>query len=349
MSVYTPLRMSSRYSPVRRGFTALKAAFSPGLCLGLLFGLLTVLSLPACAPKDGQGGPPYTLAALTGPSAMGLAPLRDSIAARPGDLRVIIHANPLYIRKMLLEGTADFAALPLSTAALLYNMGAPYRLMAVPVTGSLYLAGREESVRSWEDLRGKRVLVPARGMTPDLLFRALLEARGLKPEEEVALDYRFPSPVEVAQALLAGQGTLAVLPEPHLSLAARKDPTLCPLLNLGAAWREFKGEPLMQTALVGRADLLEARPQLAAQVEAAYRQSTARAVAQADSTVALWVAQGLVPDRETGLQALPRAGLHYVPLPRALAPVQAYLAFLWAVQPQSIGGKMPDEAFYWKK
>lgn len=48
-------------------------------------------------------------------------------------------------------------------AAITYNKGMDYRLVAVPVWGTLYLVGQDTAVTEWENLKGKRVYVMARG------------------------------------------------------------------------------------------------------------------------------------------------------------------------------------------
>lgn len=61
-------------------------------------------------------------------------------------------------------------------------------------------------------------------MTPDVLFRHLLRKNGLDPDRDLLLDYSFPTHIDLAQAVNAGQAELAVISEPLATLAIRNNP-----------------------------------------------------------------------------------------------------------------------------
>src|SRR5690606_17270715 len=92
----------------------------------------------------------FTIVTLQGPSSMGMIWMIDSLrrATNP-TVSVEIVAEPIQVRQWMLEGTADFAVLPLTMAAILYNKGIDYRLLAIPVWGTLYLAGSDPSIAEY--------------------------------------------------------------------------------------------------------------------------------------------------------------------------------------------------------
>jgi NitT/TauT family transport system substrate-binding protein len=161
----------------------------------------------------------YKIATLKGPSSMGMIKLIDSINnAGNTNIQIDILNDPIQVRKMMLDGTADFAILPTTMAAILYNKGLDYRLIAIPGWGTLYLVGEDTTINSWNDIRNKRVNVMAKGMTPDVVFRYLLQKNGINPDKDITLDYSFPTHIDLANAIAARQAKLGVIPEPLVSL-----------------------------------------------------------------------------------------------------------------------------------
>jgi len=142
------------------------------------------------------------IATLKGPSAMGMIKMIDSLNnVSDANIEITIYNEPLQIRKLMLEGEVDFALLPTTMGAILYNKGVPYQLAAIPVWGTLYLFGNDTTISSWHDLNNKRIHLMAKGMTPDVLFKYLLAKNNIDPENDVILDYSFPTHVDLASNL----------------------------------------------------------------------------------------------------------------------------------------------------
>src|SRR5512145_943193 len=172
---------------------------------------LTLLLMAGCRTSKQGSAENFTIATLKGPSAMGMVRMIDSLSQSENPaLRIEILNEPIQVRKMMLDGTADFAILPTTMAAIIYNKGLQYQLLAIPVWGTFYVFGTDSSITRWADLKGKRVHVMARGMTPDVLFRYLLLQNGIDPEKDLTLDYSFPTHIDLANAVAAGQAELGV-------------------------------------------------------------------------------------------------------------------------------------------
>ena len=88
---------------------------------------------------------------------MGMIRLIDSLSqGKRHSVQVKILNEPLQVRKMMIDGSADFVILPTTMAAIVYNKGLEYQLIAIPVWGTLYLFGSDTTITRWEDLRGKK-------------------------------------------------------------------------------------------------------------------------------------------------------------------------------------------------
>jgi NitT/TauT family transport system substrate-binding protein len=290
----------------------------------------------------------YTLATLKGPSSMGMIRLIDSLeTTKNATVRVIILNEPMQVRKMMLDGTADFAILPTTMAALVYNKGLKYRMLGVPDWGSLFLFGSDTTVRGWNDLRGKRVYLMAKGMTPDVLFRFLLSKNGIDPDRDVMLDYSFPTHIDLANAVAAGQAPMGVISEPMSSLAAAKNKTVKPLIDLNAEWVKAEGAKMALTAFMAKNSLVTKERATVDKIIASYRLSAKWVNSNPDSAAALIVKYGILPDKNIAIASIPRSSLGYVSAEDAEKQIKEFLEVFYKMNPEIIGGKMPDEDFYY--
>src|SRR5574344_1374169 len=193
-----------------------------------LFTLIFITCLPlliGCGGKSAgnrESSDYCTTATLKGPSAIRMIKMIDSIkyhdrlytenGVKKG-ITIVILSEPLQVRKMMIDGTADFAILPMTTAAVLYNKGLDYKLAAVPIWGTFYLCGKDSTIKNWSNLRGRRIHLMAKGMTPDVLFRYLLRQNGLNPDKDVKLDYSFPTNTALKRAMAAGRENNGLMTE----------------------------------------------------------------------------------------------------------------------------------------
>jgi NitT/TauT family transport system substrate-binding protein len=313
-----------------------------------LSGITFIFLLVSCnrSVKSGAENHAYTIATLKGPSSMGMIFMIDSLSkSESGKIKAVIEDEPIQVRKMMLEGTADFAVLPATMAAILYNKGLDYKLIAIPVWGTLYLFGNDTTIGSWQDLKGRTVHVMAKGMTPDVLFRNLLQGNGIIPDAEVSLDYSFPTHIELANAVAAGRAELAVISEPMVSLVMKNSTKGKPILDLNLEWEKLQGMPMAQTAFLVKEALTNEHPQLVEQILTAYENSTRRVNEDPHTAAALIVRYDILPDSLVALQSIPRSNLRFVRANRIETEIQEYLKVFYEMNPEIIGGKLPDENF----
>lgn len=317
----------------------------------LSFLLLAFFLLYGCGNRSGNrsGRSTYTIAVLKGPSAMGMIKMIDSLNHHTGhSLEVKILNEPLQVRKMMLDGTADFAAMPTTMAALMYNKGLKYQLIGIPVWGTLYLAGSDEAVSRWEDLKEKRIFVMARGMTPDVMFRYLLRKNGIDPDKDVTLDYSFPTHIDLANAVAAGQAGLGIISEPLASLVIRRNKGIRLIFSLEKEWNKFDNIAIAETAFLGKETVIHNDRNIVKSIVSAYSFSTRWVNQHPDSAAALIVKYGILPDPEAAINAIPRSNLKFVRAEEAREDIENYLNVFYKLNPDIVGGKMPDENFIYR-
>lgn len=316
----------------------------------LVYIICCLVLLSGCAGKTVKYNGVITIATLKGPSSMGMIYFIDSVNNNADSkIKIEILNEPMQVRKMMLDGTADFAVLPTTMAAVLYNKGMDYKLVSIPLWGSLYLFGRDTTVTDWKSLRGKRVNVMAKGMTPDALFRHLLEKNGLNPETDLTIDYSFPTHIDLANAIIAEIASLGVVSEPYVSLAMQKNPHIRIILDLNSEWSKIHGVPIAMTAFLAKSSILKDNAELVDELEAAYRHSAQWVNANHDSAAALVVKYGILPDTATALASIPRSNIGYASAAEVQNDIIEYLKVLYDVNPDFVGDKIPDDDFFYKK
>jgi NitT/TauT family transport system substrate-binding protein len=324
-----------------------------------LYTLIFIACLPfliGCSGKStgNMESSACTIATLKGPSALGMIKMIDSIKGHDGlsskdgvqnGIKIDILSEPLQVRKMMLDGTTDFAILPMTTAAVLYNKGLDYKLIAVPIWGTFYLCGKDTAIKSWSNLKGRRIHLMAKGMTPDVLFRYLLKINGLDPDKDVILDYSFPTHTALTSAMAAGRVDIGVLTEPFVSMVLSKNKSLHVLMDLNAEWKKACSTPIAETAFVGSAKFMKKHPELTEKVLRMYSNSTNWVNSNPDSAAFLAAKYGILADSTVARTAISRCNLKVVRASEVQKDINDYLKVFYNMNPDITGGKIPDRNF----
>jgi len=280
---------------------------------------------------------PLRVGTMRGPSSMGLAPLMDDVR-----YTFDVVGSPDQLTARLVTGELDAAVLPVNVAATLFNrVPGELKLAAVISQGALYAVTADPAVASVADLAGHQVISAGRGGTPQTVLDALLADAGV----EVAVDYRAEPP-EVIGTLALDPNAVAILPEPFVTSALADDPNLRAAIDLGAAWQEATGAPLATTVLVVRTEFNDERPGAVAGLVADIAHTTDWVNQNPAEAAAQIIALDIVPTEAIATAAIPRSHLVTWSGPQAREAVTATLQAMYDANPESIGGEVPDEAFF---
>jgi NitT/TauT family transport system substrate-binding protein len=291
------------------------------------------------------------VAVLRGPTAVGMVKLMEDAAAMLGegvtaDIQVV--DSPDLLSSKIVSREVDLATPPTNMAATLYNKGIPYQLAAITSWGVNYLVTADPTVNTLADLKGKTVNVVGKGATPDIVLRYLLRRQGLDPDKDLTLDYTLGQ-VELAQSLIAGRSQVAVMPEPWVTQALMGNQQLKVAVNLQDAWAEAQqGKVQMaQTCLIVNREVAQAHPQAVAAFLDAYRQSLEWVTAHPGEAGALVEKHGIGMKAAVAEAAIPRCNFRFEDAASSRQAVEAFLKVLFDFAPASVGGKMPDDGFYY--
>jgi NitT/TauT family transport system substrate-binding protein len=314
----------------------------------IVFGLPLTLAAPL---RGARGAEPLT---IWGPPATPAVCVAQAIAMKLLDnvapaVTLKVWKTPDEMRAGISSGNMTAVIVPTYVAANLYNRGLGLRLVNVLTDGLLYVVAPAGTVASIADLKGKRVAVPFRNDMPDYIFRRLLAAAGVKPDE-LNVDYSA-TPPEAMQMLLAGRADAALLSEPAGSVAIMRaslgGKTFVRALDCQKLMAQVTGRPSIPQAGLTVTDKFVARygePAIAA-LQAALQRAV-QAVLRDPQSAAATAAAALELPRPMIERAIPFSNLVVRPASAARADLSALFDVLAREDPRIIGGRQPDDRFY---
>ena len=296
------------------------------------------------------------LVAPPGPMAIPMAYLvaNNKLASIADKTELVIWENPDQLKAIVAGNQGDFVTMPSNNAAIFYNKGLPVKLLDVSVWNITYLISSDKNAKTLADLKGQSVVVSFKGSVPDLMFQYLAKKQGLDVEKDLKVTYAA-DPTQAAQLLLAGQAQNAVLSEPlstSVLLQTKDGPkTYYRTLNFATEWEKSAGAGEL-TAIAGTvatASVMD-KPAVIAEYLKQYKAAVEWMVANPDAAGTLIETQ--LP--QLGFKAAPMAASlksitwKFTPAGEARTDLEKFLTVLSELSPDVIGGKLPDDGFYFQ-
>lgn len=292
-----------------------------------------------------------SVAALKGPTGISMLGLIDKNPSLGEGINVnyeIVNSPDLMVSRVL-SGEIDIASFPANLAAKIYNRGAPYVLGGITGYAAFSVLTLREDTASFKDLRGKTLYNVGKGANTEILVNHLLLANGIDPEKDITLDYRY-SHLEIAPLLISGKIDLALLPEPFASMVRMRNSSVRVAADIQKEWKKIHGEASavpVSVVIIKRA-ILETHPEAAAAFFREYAEAVKWINANPSEGGALAEKYMELPAAVTSA-AIGNLNLVFIPAADGREEMEAYLTVLMAVDADSVGGKLPDEAFYSSK
>lgn len=335
----------------------------------LVLALMMVLSMTACAKEEPQpttvaaeapvettaavaeteapaAAAPVNVMVLNGTTGFGMANLMDAAVKGEAsqDYNFTVETDASNIVAGLVNGSVDIAALPTNAAATVYNKTqGNVQVLALNTLGVLYLVtDGSVTVESMDDLAGQTVYTPAQN--PSFIFQHLVEANGLT---DVTIDNTYAQPADLNAAVASGEVSIAVLPEPMVTVAKSKNPDLVVALDLTAEWDKVSpAGSLAQGCVVVRKDfVLENTAAVAAFLEE-YGASIEGLTADIEGTAAKIEANGIFTKAAVAAKAIPNCNVCFITGKDMQAALSDFLNIMYEVAPASVGGSIPGDDFY---
>ena len=293
-----------------------------------------------------------TVAALKGPTAMGMVKMMsdDSQKDQP-TFDFNIYASADEITPKLVQGELDIAAVPANLASVLYNnTEGQVQVLAINTLGVLYIVENGDTVQSVEDLRGKTIFASGKGSTPEYALNYMLTQNGIDPEADVTIEWKSEHS-ECVAALATTENAIAMLPQPFVTTAQAQNENLRVALDMTSEWESLaqangSDVTLITGVVIGRKEFVEQNPELVSQFLSQYEESVAYTQEDVAGAAALVGEYDIVP-AAVAEKALPECNITFIAGGEMKAKLSAYLQTLLDQNPQSIGGELPGDDFYY--
>lgn len=310
----------------------MKKLLAIALCLAMLFAF-------GCK-KEAE--PAMRVGALIGPTGMGLA----YMITEPTDAyaSIELYDAPDAITGKFVSGEIDIAAVPINLASALYKKtDGNVAMIAVNTLGVLYVLENGDTIRSLADLSKQTIYATGQGSTPEYVLTALLESVGA---ENVDIQY-VGEHATLASMMAAGEATIAMLPEPNVSAVQLKNPDVRIALDLNDEWGKLTGETLVQGCYIVSRAFYETHPKAVQRFLTDYAASVERVNTEANAGEVI-ASAGVLPSAAIATKAIPTCNIVCVTGKEMQAKASTMFAALYAANPDSIGGALPDDAIYAK-
>ena len=291
---------------------------------------------------------PVRVAALNGPTGLGMLHLFEEHPDLGPGLTFVpeVAPEPGALLPKLSGGDLEAAVVPSNMAALLAARDLPFRLGAVTGMGLLYLVTTDPAVTGLSSFAGGELSTVGKGATPDILTRYFLEQEGLAAGDDVVLDFRFTHP-DLAKAVIGDVRTSAVLPEPFVTMVLAQRPDARIAADFQQLWTDATGlADYPMSALVVREDWAREYPEALDALLEAYEDSIDWVNSHAAEAGPLAQKHGFTLPPPVVSASIPRLNLRFQRPGEAEELLKAYYGVLYSYEPGSVGGRLPDDAFY---
>lgn len=282
------------------------------------------------------------IAALKGPTGMGIAPLINSDKYPQYD--ITIGSDPSAVIASFISGEYDVAAVPVNAAAVLYNkLEGDVVMLGINTLGVLYVLEDGNEISSMADLAGKTIYATGQGSTPEYVFNYLLEKNGLT---DVTVEYKAEHS-ELAALMADGSVTLGILPEPNVTATLTKNADLHVALDLTEEWNKVSDSKLVQGVIIARKGFVNEHEALIKTFIKDYGNAVEIINTASDEACQMIVDAGILPAAPIAKAAIPRCNIVLITGDEMKTAASAMFEVLFAAEPKSVGGKLPADDLYY--
>ena len=289
------------------------------------------------------------IAGMKGPTSIGLVGVMENndkgTANNKYEFTIAGAADE--ITPLLIKGDLDIAAVPANLASVLYNnTSGKIRLIAVNNLGVLYVVAKGETIESVADLKGKTILATGKGTTPEYTLRHILSENGIDPDKDVTLDFKSEA-TEVVAAMTKAENAVAMLPQPYVTVAKGKVEGLEVVIDLNEEWKKINDDSGIVTGvIVVRKEFAETNPEAVKKFLDEFKASSEFVNANVAEAAQLVEKFGIFA-ADVAEKAIPQCNITYIAGEAMKTPVNTYLGVLYANNEKSVGGKLPEDDFFY--
>ena len=319
--------------------------------VALSFAMMGAL-LTGCGSGKAEEKVTVKVGALKGATTLGLLPLEDKAANGEAgenyEFSMMTAADELL--PMMIKGELDIALLPSNVASILYQKtNGGVTVIDINTLGVLYMVSGDSSITGVEDLAGKTIYLTGKGTTPDYVLHYILSGNGMDADSDCTLEYKSEA-TEVAALLAENPDAIGLLPQPFVTAACAQNDALSVILDMNAEWEKLQGEDgsrLVTGVTVVRNEFLQEHENAVATFMEEHQASAQSMNSDVENGAKLAVASEIIAKEPIALKAIPKCNITYIDGADMKQALSGYLEVLYEQNPESIGGALPGDDFYY--
>ena len=317
----------------------------------LIIALLLILScLIGCSDLKTDKTDTFTLkvGTLKGPTGMGMAKvISDTNASSDPKYEFELFGAPEDITAKLISGNLDIAAVPVNLAAIINKRtNGEYIIAAINTLGVLHIVENGNAVTDISDLEGKTLHATGQASTPEYMLNYILEQNSLIDKVTIVWHTEHS---ELATLVAAGEVSLAMLPEPHVTSAIMKNSSLNVAIDLTAEWDKISDGDAVQGCVIVSKKAIAKNKAIVDEFLNEYKASVDYVnnnIVEASEIIANL---GIVGAAKAAEKAIPRCNIVFIEGESMISSLNEFYNVLYTANPASIGGTLPDDSLYYKK
>ena len=256
------------------------------------------------------------------------------------------------------NGNADIALLPTNAAANLYNKGVDIKIVSSNTWGMLYMVTNNDDFANISDLnllKGEVIGVIGKNQVPDLVFKYILNSYNIqyvesdiKVEDKVAIKYVADGP-SMLPLLKNNMLEFGILAEPALTNSLTKA-NVSVIFDLQEEWKKCNDsiDSYPQASLIVKTSLLKDNNEFIKEFLNQIDLSSDWVLDNTDKLQTILSKYGSTSSITYTKEIIERCNIKLVTGEVMIDAVDDFLKALYSVIPNVIGGKLPDEQFYYK-
>lgn len=288
---------------------------------------------------------------LKGPTSMGLLFLMQEAeeGGAEGNYAFTMAAQADELLPLMVKGEMDIALVPANVASVLYNkMQGQLAVLDINTLGVLYMVTGDGTIESVEDLKGRTIYLTGKGTTPDYVLHYILSENGMT-EADYTLEYKSEAS-EVAALLAEKPQAVGLLPQPFVTAACIQNEALKVVLDMNEEWTKLQGEDgsrVVTGVTVVRKEFLKEHEAAVKVFLKEHEESTGAINEDVQTGASLAVAAGIAAKEAIAQKAIPACNITCMQGAEMQQALSGYLEVLFEQNPESVGGALPGEDFYY--
>lgn len=294
------------------------------------------------------------VATLKGPTGMGMVRIMEDNAngITKNNYEFTLAGAPDEIVAKVTTGEADVAAVPTNLAATLYNKTqGKYIMAAINTLGVLYIVQQNTAesgeIKNISDLKGKTIYITGQGSTPEFALDYILKQNGIDTEKDLKIEYKTEHS-ELATLLTTGKVEIALLPEPFVTQVINSG-KISVRLDIAEEWKKVTSDtPLAMGAVIVKKEFADNNKAALDNFLDEYKNSVEYVNSSIEESASLIGKFEIMPEA-VAKKAIKKCNIVFIDGDQMADSTNRLLSIFAAADIKSVGGKLPDDGFYYKK